>query len=96
MSFFKAEVEMIHKNKKESKKSLYFTINSQDTFFQLKYYHNMGYDIVSSESVRYFSSGIPIYKVNITELEDISRWGRSIMSYKHQLGNIAGVQDKSE
>lgn len=96
MSFFKTEVETVHKTKKPTSQTLYFTINSQDTFFQLKYLHNMGYDIVSSELVRFFSSGVSIYKVNLTELESISTWARSIMSYKHQLGRILGVQEKSE
>lgn len=96
MAFFRVAVDFWKDKKEMVQKELYFSINSQDAFFQLKYWHSMGIDLLTSSSMRYFSNGESITKLNILDLENMSTWARSIMSYKKQLGKLQILKDKSK
>lgn len=96
MAFFKVEVEFWKDKEDTIKNDLYFSINSQDAFFQLKYWHSMGIDLLNTFYLRYFSNGENITKLNILDLENMSTWARSIMSYKKQLGKLQILKDKSK
>ena len=96
MAFFKVEVEFWKDKEDTIKNDLYFSINSQDAFFQLKYWHSMGIDLLNTSYLRYFSNGENITKLNILDLENMSTWARSIMSYKKQLGKLQILKDKSK
>lgn len=94
MSFYKVAVSFWKDKQSQTQKELFFSINSQDAFFQLKYWHMMGYDMISPTLMQYFSNGDSITKLNISDLENMSTWARSIMSYKKQLANIEVVKDR--
>ena len=96
MSFFRTDVPLVKHHDKEETHALFFTINSQETFFQLKYYHNMGLDMIQPNLIKFYSSGLPIHQVSLTGLENISTWARSIMSYQRQLPKIVSVHAKEE
>lgn len=94
MSFFKVAVEFWKDKDEKVERDIFFSINSQDAFFQLKYWHMMGIDLINSSALRYFSNGESITKMNILDLENMSTWARSIMSYKKQIGPIHILKER--
>lgn len=96
MTFYKVAVNFWKDKQSLVKNDLFFSINSQDAFFQLKFWHSMGYDIISPTLLQYFSNGDSITKLNLSDLENMSTWARSIMSYKKQLTNVEVIKDRSQ
>lgn len=96
MSFFKVSVEFWKDKEAKVDRDLYFSINSQDAFFQLKYWHMMGIELLNSSALKYFSNGESISKLNILDLENMSTWARSIMSYKKQIGTIQILKERKK
>lgn len=98
MEYFKTRLQFVNSSKHTEKVSedVFFTSNSQDTFFQLKYLHNQGLDLVSPQDQRHFCNGMKVHKVNLVDLDNLSAWARAVFSFRSQLSNMSPVPDKSE
>lgn len=98
MGYLKARLEFVESDKKSGyvAEDVYFTSSSQDTFFQLKYFHNQGLDLISPQDLTFFCNRMKLHKVNLVELDNISAWTRAVFSFKSQLSNMTTVSDKTE
>ena len=96
MSYYVSNIELLTKEGKKKKIPLYFSTNSQDVVFQVKYFRMRGLHMVSPEHLRIFLGGQYLEDMDVSKLSDVSSWRRTITSFKKQLSNCMVIRSDLE
>jgi len=93
MSYYMSNIKLHSTNGGTKTVPFYFSTNSQDVLFQIKYYNMCGLHLVSPEFLRIFLGGQSLEEIELSQLTNVSSWKRSINSFKRQLPNCMLIKN---
>jgi len=93
MSYYVTNIKLHAIDGKTKTVPFYYSTNSQDVLFQIKYYDMCGLHLVSPEFLRIFLGGQSLEEMEMSQLTNVSSWKRSINTFKKQLPNCMLIKN---